>query len=789
MRDYDLAPDSRFAPLQDLLRSVDRSGDYCTHGRLQVPMPRLESDPAGLISFPIPETQIRSLIAQAERAPYGKGPETRVDTAVRDTWQIAPERVRLGGKAWDATFGRILDVATEGLGCPENSLAAELYKLLVYEPGGLFAPHRDTEKARGMVATLVVGLPAAGAGGALVVRHKDRETVIDMHADEPSELTYAAFYADCVHEIRPVVEGHRICLVYNLILRGSAAGQTVPVAPDYDDHVEALSSLLADWNADDAAAPNKLVWLLEHDYSDAGLSFAALKHVDASVGRMLHEAAERTDCLLHAAGVHLEEEGIAEYDGFGPGGWDDPEAEMGERLDEYCWLDGWVSPDGTRPDYGTLPLRAGELIPAGGLDDMEPDEKRIHEATGNEGVTVEHVYHCAALVAWPRAATLRVLAQGGIDSALAFAEAEHARYRGRADAQDRLRTLAAQLIEVWAEAPPQADEKAWARQCPRGLALLGALGHRPATMRFLRQILLPHYGGDENDALLALLSEIGPEEMQEFLPDLVRAGYARRPGRCLELVQRLCETLDTGSGAGSRDALRETARTACAALPIILAPPPADRPAGALPRRETSLDAEAIRDLFRLAWRFELEDELQEAAAFLAGHPRLAEPARALPLALEQLWALDARHASRSPAVAALWRHAAEHLLARSETPPEAPRTWVLPVRIDCDCERCAELQTFCDDPLRTEHQFAVRQELRAHLRETIRRHRMDLRCRELKRGRPYQLVCVKTRGSYERRLEQYGKDIEAMRRLVAAPVPAETGTTARLQAATARSG
>ncbi len=90
----------------------------------------------------------------------------------------------------------------------------------------------------------------------------------------------------------------------------------------------------------------------------------------------------------------------------------------------------------------------------------------------------------------------------------------------------------------------------------------------------------------------------------------------------------------------------------------------------------------------------------------------------------------------------------------------------MLPVRIDCECEHCTELQTFCDDPIATEHQFAVRQELRTHLRLTIKRHRMDLRCRELKRGRPYRLVCIKTRASHERRLERYGKEIEAMRRL-----------------------
>ena len=110
---------------------------------------------------------------------------------------------------------------------------------------------------------------------------------------------------------------------------------------------------------------------------------------------------------------------------------------------------------------------------------------------------------------------------------------------------------------------------------------------------------------------------------------------------------------------------------------------------------------------------------------------------------------------------------------------------------LDCECEHCTELQTFCDDPIATEHQFAVRQELRTHLRLTIKRHRMDLSCRELKRGRPYRLVCIKTRASHERRLERYGKEVEAMRRLVAtAPgVASETGLAKRLQDAIARSG
>ena len=75
-----------------------------------------------------------------------------------------------------------------------------------------------------MVATLVISLPVAGTGGELVIRHREHETVIDLRTEDPSELAFAAFYADCMHETRPVATGHRIVLVYQLVLRGAAHG-------------------------------------------------------------------------------------------------------------------------------------------------------------------------------------------------------------------------------------------------------------------------------------------------------------------------------------------------------------------------------------------------------------------------------------------------------------------------------------------------------------------------------------------------------------------------------------
>ena len=127
--------------------------------------------------------------------------------------EINANRISLGGRSWDETIHHLNSLAADGLGCPPERLNAELYKMLIYETGGFFKPHRDTEKADGMIATLTISLPVAGTGGELLVRHKDREITIQMNVDDPSELAYAAFYADCQHEIKKVSSGYRIALV------------------------------------------------------------------------------------------------------------------------------------------------------------------------------------------------------------------------------------------------------------------------------------------------------------------------------------------------------------------------------------------------------------------------------------------------------------------------------------------------------------------------------------------------------------------------------------------------
>lgn len=97
------------------------------------------------------------------------------------------------------------------------SVEAQLYKLLLYEQGSFFKMHRDSEKTDGMFGTLVIILPSHYAGGELVVKHLQDTKECDQSHGAQFTTQYAAFYADCQHELKEVTNGRRLCLVYNLV--------------------------------------------------------------------------------------------------------------------------------------------------------------------------------------------------------------------------------------------------------------------------------------------------------------------------------------------------------------------------------------------------------------------------------------------------------------------------------------------------------------------------------------------------------------------------------------------
>lgn len=172
--------------------------------------------------------QAELLCSVARPARYGRGERTLLDAEVRDTWEIPVRSVSLDEGRWSPTLERMLERVRGDLGLPDgHRLRGELHSMLVYGPGQFFRRHKDSEKSDDMVATLVVTLPSSFRGGSLVIEHGD-ETVASRGSK--SRLSFVAFYADCPHEVRPVTEGYRVSLTYNLMLEGSGVGPRPGVA-------------------------------------------------------------------------------------------------------------------------------------------------------------------------------------------------------------------------------------------------------------------------------------------------------------------------------------------------------------------------------------------------------------------------------------------------------------------------------------------------------------------------------------------------------------------------------
>ena len=168
----------------------------------------------------------------------------------------------------------VVDAVKRDLGI-RGKVTAELYKLLVYEKGSFFKPHRDTEKIPGMFGTLVVCLPSRHEGGTLILEHDGQTKQIDFGGkDSEFQTRYVAFYADCRHEVTPVKSGYRVCLVYNL----ASAGKKQPEAPHHAAAVAEAAQLLKElFSAPEPS--NKLAIPFAHQYTEAGLDPKQLKGV------------------------------------------------------------------------------------------------------------------------------------------------------------------------------------------------------------------------------------------------------------------------------------------------------------------------------------------------------------------------------------------------------------------------------------------------------------------------------------------------------------------------------
>ncbi|KAI9013515.1 hypothetical protein DFJ74DRAFT_610046 [Hyaloraphidium curvatum] len=279
------------APVAALARILKAAASHASFAaQVDVPAfpPVISVDGLGVLPLPLVPFAADALPRpHLSASKFGKGTETLLDPAVRTSLEAPPAVQRILNPEWDAAIQVSARALADALGVNSNVLVeAQLWRLILYEPGSFFRPHRDSEKAPGMFATLVVQLPCAEEqrGGALVGTHNGttkRFRVADpVRALRPSGF---GFFADCTHEVELLESGRRLVLVYNLVRRGAGAVPSAPAGPTHDAAVTSLSCI-----ARSMAERGKHACLLvplEHEYSAASfghLGAAALKGKDAA---------------------------------------------------------------------------------------------------------------------------------------------------------------------------------------------------------------------------------------------------------------------------------------------------------------------------------------------------------------------------------------------------------------------------------------------------------------------------------------------------------------------------
>lgn len=717
--------------LHNTLNALGDAFLFCVQGRPSPIFPGITVEGVGDVPLPVPEETARKLCHAATQAPYGLGEETVMDPSVRKAWQLEPSSLKILNPEWQSYLSGILQEVQCQLGI-QQEIQASLYKMLVYESGSFFKPHRDTEKEDGMFATLVIGLPSYHEGGELRVEHDGAMENISFGGEEKRyHFHYAAFYADCRHEVRPVLEGYRVCLVYNLSLRDALFQ---PQAPDFYGPKQALRSSLPALMTEEGR--EKLIVPLKHQYTQAGVHPRSLKGADRTRLALL---------TLYQSGA--ADESTVEHGYYGRrfrydhSDSDDEDAEFEEILEEELTLQAWWSHSGESVNIDTMHFNLSELLTEGDYEDFAR-EQHVLEATGNEGVTLERWYHHAVVVLWPRQSSFRLLAAEGQHVGLPALE-QYIQQHTDPSRDDGCLKFAAAVIEHWDPLPPNSYRKDDSL-CERMLEILWQLKSEELSSLFIKEVLPFTCIGVEGEELSQLAELHGWSPLVDALQTFASTPKRETKGASLlpvvHIASRLCFP-PRKSKRKHKNVCRTMMRSLFETLQSW------DENPGPTYRWNPKDNQSIFAHFFGGVWTLG-DTELHEEFLYHAlAYPTIYNLHDVLLPSIQLLSPLATKNHADNRIFQELLEYCIQRLegLTR-ETVPE-PTNWAQEVKLYCSCIDCKELQAFLEDPVKQVHHFKVAKDRRRHLKHVMDGCDVDHVTEE--KGRPFTLVCTKNRRSY----------------------------------------
>ena len=742
--------------LAAVLGDLRSGGSFATRRTAPVGDLAIEVNGVGPLRYPVTATQAKQLRLVARPAKYGHGERTVLDPRVRDTWEVPRSRVKVDKRRWNRTLGPLLKTIGEDLGLPATStLTVELHSMLVYEPGQFFAPHQDSEKNDEMIGSLIVLLPSNCAGGDLVISHRDESV---RYQGSASSLTLVAFYADTRHEVAPVERGYRVALTYNLMLagdttdtRGDGAALAATAAALLEQHFTHTPQPRWRNNQQALEPPDRLVFLLDHQYTQRGLRWSQLKGDDAARADVLRVAADHAACDVALAHAEIHETYDCEADttpwrGRRYADWEDePDDEdhdnvaLGELLDSSVA----ISPAAKSPISFDGEVTDAELATVTPSVELAPHTAEYTGFMGNWGNTMDRWYRRAAIVIWPRARAFAVQAKGDPLAALHSLLGSTTRDAGGTPARaDDVSTM----LRFWPDAVRRGDQQTLLSPA---LRLAWQLNDADRGTRLVEHFTIEAVTPADAAVMLALAEQHG----LGWLDQRITTWMSRRPphgstGRTrnswAESLPELCANL-RNDGHAPEDLRAGSARLVVNHVGDWLKSALGHAAAVTTPSQRQAVQHDlgaailAVLRAVAIAEDAELHDEIIDA---------LCDPALQTAATRCVLQAAAVLPPDELPEIGVITmaRHGAATLEAELALRERAGDDWsITDFESGTCCKDCATLAGFLTDTARQQLTWPLAKPRRQHIHQRIKEAELPVTHRTMRQGSPHKLILTKT--------------------------------------------
>ena len=576
-----------------------------------------------------------------------------------------------------------------------------------------------------MFGTLVIQLPSDYDGGELRVRHRKEEQIFDFSGSKGvADYNYAAFYADCEHELCEVTRGYRLCLVYNLVYSGKGS---CPAPIDNSKVVAQVVEDMRKWEQDDDSLPF-LAYVLNHDYCEASLSFGLLKNGDRAKAEAILEAEKRIKFCLYLGIVTLEQHCSMSGDyGYGCSRED---MSIEDIEEESFTVERLVSPTGGILDDGIkLELTKDAIVPEDIFDSFEPDDEDL-EPTGNEGTTLDRTYHQAALFIWPSKNT--IIVTGEIKEPL---ETLNSKLCESQDSQQlgECEDLAKEIVAAVCKKPdfrPNEEDIITLLSCLKRLKAITLVSDLFKTIAVKHLQLLQHQPFCE--AVVELGNAFGWEQLETALVVLFKGAVAKK----ITIAFNFLSSLATGSLSSQRlNVCQKMVKIICIAL-TNEQKVPCNSP-------QSVRSKNFVCRLFKLLCVLQCEEHLEVVIPSFFRQPKRYSLQNTLVPA-----AIELHQTMKENSSTALTSLISQCVTTLEQLTQQAP-TWSLQTTFNCRCEFCTKLAAFLKDPQKLVTRFSTKLSNRNHL-ERLLWNNSEVSCTTERRASPHTLVVTKTDGRFK---------------------------------------